>query len=473
MDSSLDMETTGKRSAVNGTAGQDPEPARFIADPLPRPATGTTMPPKGADLGPRAATSPTIQRLAERLAVGEAGALDEFWAALAAAGSPLVEDAPGSENERIVTFVARETDPDVEVVLFANRVTDPEFYDRSVLRALPGTDLRYLSLLARDEWRCQYTLGRAPGAPTPRGLEMVERSIAAGSQVPRETLLRWWGAQGNAAADPFHQRAGRWAESVIAGSWVELPAALPAPVLTRLPDASARLQRLEFASEALGGSRTVWVYTPPAIDESARREPGLLVLTDGEEWARAGVIAALLDGPIAAGELPPLTVVMVAAGDPWRRASDLACSSAFVDALHEELLPALVDGRERFAPERTILGGASLGGLTAAYAAMRLPRRFGLAYSQSGSFWWPTVRSAREEPAWLNRCFAALPRLPLRFRLEAGLHERVLLGATRHLRDVLVAKGYELSYEEVDGGHDRLWWAASLPRGLAALTHDW
>lgn len=48
-----------------------------------------------------------------------------------------------------------------------------------------------------------------------------------------------------------------------------------------------------------------------------------------------------------------------------------------------------------------------------------------------------------------------------------------MLGATRHLRDVLVAKGYELSYEEIDGGHDRLWWAATLQRGLAALTHDW
>lgn len=431
------------------------------------------MPPKGRDLGPRAAVSPAIERLRGRLEAGETAALAEFWESIALTGSPLVEDAPGSPRERIVTFVARETDPDVEVVLFANRVTDPESYDRSVLRPLPGTDLRHLSILARDEWRCQYTIGRAPGALTPRGAEMVERSIAAGSQVPRETLLRWWGAHGNAVADPFQRREGRWAESVTDGSWVELPAAPPAPRMSRLPDASARLERHELVSDALGGNRAVWLYRPPEVDTDARRDRGLLVLTDGEEWARDRVISALLDGPITAGELPPLTVLMVAAGDPWRRVEDLACSSAFVAALHEELLPALVDGRQRFAPERTILGGASLGGLTAAYAAMRLPQRFGLVYSQSGSFWWPTVKDPREEPAWLNRCFAALPKLPLRFRLEVGLHEHVMLGATRHLRDVLVAKGYEISYEEIDGGHDRLWWAASLPRGLAALTHDW
>ncbi len=448
-------------------------------DPIPRPTTGTTLPPKGKDLGPRLAVSPTIERLAARVAAGEVSAAFEFWDSVSAAGTPLLEDAPGSPRERIVTFVARESDPAVEVVLFANRITDPEFYDRSVLRAVPGTDVRYLSILAGDEWRCQYTLGCAPGELSPRGAEMVERSLAAGSQVSREVLEHWWGAQGNAVPDPFQRREGRWAEGLVRGSWVELPAAPAAPRVTLLVDAAARLKRRVFSSAAFGGDREIWLYTPPAVSagaaaRAAEREPGLLVLTDGEEWARDGIIAALLDGPIAAGELPPLTVVMIAAGDMRQRTQDLACSSAFVDALHEELLPALVDGATtRFSADRTILAGASLGGLTAAYGAMRLPQRFGLVYSQSGSFWWPTVTDPREEPAWLNRCFATLPKLPLRFRIEVGLHERVMLAATRHLRDVLVAKGYELSYEEIDGGHDRLSWAATLPRGLAALTHDW
>ncbi|MBX3143534.1 MAG: DUF3327 domain-containing protein [Trueperaceae bacterium] len=363
-------------------------------------------------------------------------------------------------------------------MLFANRVTDPEFYERSVLRplrisGLQGSDLRYLSILVSDEWRCQYTLGCAPCELYERAATMVERSLAAGSQVPRETLLRWWGAQSNAAADPLHQRSGRWAESLVDGSWVDMPAAPPPPVVRSLPDAAERIAHHLFESPALGSARSVWIYTPPRPSGPAKRDPGLLVLTDGEEWVRNDAIAALLDGPIQAGELPPLKVVMIAAGDMKTRTRDLACSEQFVDALHGELLPALVDQGGRHAPDRTILAGASLGGLTAAYGAMRLPERFGLAYSQSGSFWWPTVNDPREEPAWLNRCFAALPRLPLRFRIEVGLHERVMLGATRHLRDVLVAKGYELSYEEIDGGHDRLWWAATLPRGLAALTHDW
>lgn len=431
------------------------------------------MPPKGATGGPRTAQSATLSELARRLATGDVTAEPAFWRMVEETGTPLVEPAPDVPGSSVVTFVARESDPDVEVLLFANRVTEPEYYQRSVLRPLPGSAVRYLSLLASDEWRCQYTLGRAPGTLTETGLEMVRRSLAAGSQVPRATLERWWGAHGNAAADPFHRRQGGWAQAVTDASWVELPGAPPAPRLARLPDAEQRLQRFDFAGSALSGSRDVWLYTPPPAPASDRREPGLLVLTDGQDWAQDGLIAALLDEPIVSGALPPLTAVLVATPLGVTRTRDLACSPTFVDSLHAEVLPWLVDAQRRFPPARTIIAGASLGGLTAAYAAMRLPQRFGNVYSQSGSFWWPTVTDPREEPAWLNRCFAALPRLDIRFRLEVGLHERAILGPTRHLRDVLLAKGYQLSYEEVDGGHDRLWWTAHLVPGLHALTRDW
>lgn len=75
-----------------------------------------------------------------------------------------------------------------------------------------------------------------------------------------------------------------------------------------------------------------------------------------------------------------------------------------------------------------------------------------------------------EEPAWLTRCYAVAPRLSARFRLEVGLQEHGLLGFTRHMRDVLVAKGYEVSYNEFNGGHDRLCWVAGFAAGLQQLT---
>jgi enterochelin esterase family protein len=81
-----------------------------------------------------------------------------------------------------------------------------------------------------------------------------------------------------------------------------------------------------------------------------------------------------------------------------------------------------------------------------------------------------------DEPNWLTRQFIARPRLPIRFYLTAGKDEfdpsgngRGILTTSQHLRDVLLAKGYEVHYNEFYGGHDFLSWRGSLADGLIAL----
>jgi hypothetical protein len=104
--------------------------------------------------------------------------------------------------------------------------------------------------------------------------------------------------------------------------------------------------------------------------------------------------------------------------------------------------------------------------------------------SQSGSFdWKPTGENEWE---WLNRQFAASPRLPLRFSFEAGLLEGTwwwrslpqrdpipqppLLTTNRNLRDTLQSKGYPVHYTEFNGNHGLLNWRGTLASHLIALV---
>jgi enterochelin esterase family protein len=60
--------------------------------------------------------------------------------------------------------------------------------------------------------------------------------------------------------------------------------------------------------------------------------------------------------------------------------------------------------------------------------------------------------------------------------MDAGTDELDLTGqggdilvTNRQLRDVLLAKGYEVHYQEFDGGHDGLSWRATVADGLIQL----
>ena len=47
-----------------------------------------------------------------------------------------------------------------------------------------------------------------------------------------------------------------------------------------------------------------------------------------------------------------------------------------------------------------------------------------------------------------------------------------LLVATRHLRDILISKGYVVSYNEYSGSHEHINWQYSLGEGLIYLLME-
>jgi enterochelin esterase-like enzyme len=131
-------------------------------------------------------------------------------------------------------------------------------------------------------------------------------------------------------------------------------------------------------------------------------------------------------------------------------------------------------------PRQTVIGGSSLGGVAATCAALHHPQTFGNVLSESGAYHRAPAKTSSDsetdyEPYWIVKQFITSRKLPLRFYLDAGTEEfnpafsgSILVG-NQTLRDVLLAKGYEVHFQEFAGGHDYLSWRGTLSDGLLAL----
>ena len=403
-------------------------------------------------------SSPRLAALQDRLKSGDREALDNFWKEITDRGAPMIEAAPDSEHDALVTILWRAREETRNVFVFQ----------------LPGIDKPMARLLDTDLWYKTFRLQK--------GARFVYR-LATNLPDPSEwtSLLRFVNAIRKDPLNPlqFAERANELNPyEVTFFSAVELPTAEPQlwnVVRPTVP--TGRLQRIKFSSKLLNNERTVWVYTPHGFTAN-RKHYGLLVLSDGGLYVNSARVATTLDNLIAAGVIPPLVAVMV---DNPDRFHELACSSEYDDFLTQEVVPwARANYHATDRPEQTIIGGASLGGLAAACVGFKHPEVFGNVLSQSGSFPWKPDEEKDWE--WLTRQFGKSPRLPLRFSLEAGLMENTggappgqpippsLLVANRNLRDALQSKGYSVHYTEFNGNHTLFNWRGTLANHLIALV---
>jgi len=288
-------------------------------------------------------------------------------------------------------------------------------------------------------------------------------------------------------ADPLNPHRTCAADAPLKGckSTVELPDAPPQPWIVRSASVPAgRVVRDALTSTRLKNRRPVFVYTPAGYD-SRKGDNALLIVFDGSAYLSAVPTPTILDNLIGAGRIPPTVALFIDNPDPTQRAVELTPNPDLPEFLVSELLPWL-RARYRVTDDsrRTVVAGASFGGLAATYVAFRHPERFGNVLCQSGDFSWSPdhihamgrLADATTETGWMAKQFIRRPKLPLRFYLDAGTFEAdqygtggMVLETTRHLRDVLLAKGYEVHYQQFVGDHDALSWRGTLADGLIAL----
>ena len=403
----------------------------------------------------KAIGSPRLLALQRELENGQSEALERFWSEISNTGSPLVERIASDSEDLLVTFLWRTRGENQYIAVFPFARPNPLPH---LMSHLPGTDLWYKSYLLRSDSRFEYQIS-------------VNDSIAPfASDYPADkggwiAALQPDPLNPNRFTTPVDQddpKKARYSDSI-----VELSGA-PAQPFVRLRSSTPKgqVQLLRYESKWLRNTRRLWIYTPPGYKRSGQRLP-LLLLFDGWEYTESIPTSTILDNMISDGVIPPLVAVMV---DQVDRFNELAQNPEFSDFISVELMPWV---RRNYDvandSRRSIIGGVSLGGLAAAYTAMRHPETFGNVLSQSGSF-----QLTPEGKMGLIRQFVEKPKVPVRFYLEAGLLETgdspSLLHANRHLRDVLEAKGYLVYYSEFNGRHDDICWRGSFSTGLISLV---
>jgi enterochelin esterase-like enzyme len=410
-------------------------------------------------LQPRALDqSPMMKDLRRRIAAGRWNA-ETFWADVAKKGTPIVEQGE-DRRYQIVTFLwrARKETRNVSVIgtFMKAALAEP-------MHHLAGSDVWYRTFRIPAGARFSYFL--SPNAPL----------IFDGPEAAQQFATL--------QADPLNPH--RWmcaadADIYQCQSRAELSGAAPQPwVAERATVAKGTLTQREISSRLLGNTRpvTVYVSSGAACD---RERCVLLVVFDGPQYLSLVPTPIILDNLRAEGKIPSVVAIFVS---NVNRSRELAGNDAFASFVATELIPW---GQTHYhsgkAAADVVVAGSSFGGLAAALVALRHPSVVGNVLSQSGNFAWAPNRAvgpdldATSEGGWLINEYVNAPKQPVRFYLDAGVFEAdrfvtagAILESTRHLRDVLRAKGYAVTFAQFTGGHDYLSWRGTFADGLIAL----
>lgn len=386
-----------------------------------------------------------------------------WWQAQQSQGIPRIELADDGQCQ--VTFFWRDPQGDEtqsstqRVWINITGVTDHHQRrpPQSLMR-VAGTNVWYWQTSLPANWRGSYCLMPDDQATDFTGIAEMS------------TLRNWWRDKfPTAQADPLNSLRGWSGGRGMGVSPLHLPRAPDQQLWQAVDNGTAptlELQQQQWDSTLLGNSRKVWIYTTGAANPAQRP---LAIMLDGQFWAHSMPIAGPLQQLTDAGSLPPAVYLFIDIIDREHRSRELPCNAQFWQAIQQELLPQIAQSTPyRQQADSTIVAGQSFGGLASVFAALHWPETFGNALSLSGSFWWPE----RGNPhGWLLQALDSglAPRQPLRFWLEAGKREGLILQANQQLQQQLSAAGYQVNYLPVEGGHDALCWRGGLLNGLKVL----
>ncbi|MFJ9548276.1 alpha/beta fold hydrolase [Streptomyces erythrochromogenes] len=314
------------------------------------------------------------------------------------------------------------------------------------------------------------------GSPASIGFESWSEPVALGrwgdtdcwyAEVRMPARLRvtyQFLADGAAFADPFNPLGAGGDRSIAATP--DASAQPYWPVLGAGGDHVLPLPRtrVRWTSERLGGRRTVRVH--PAGGGGP-----VVLLLDGDDWLYLHPAMTAFDAAVAAGEMPPVTLVFLPTRD---REAEFGCRPGLWEAVRDELLPLVAETGLPAGPDRLVVAGQSLGGLSAMYAALEFPDLVSRVACQSPSFWWAPGAADLADPLAGPPGGAVAARLRervdlsgLRVAFDVGEHETRMLPHCALVETLAAQAGATVRVSRSPSAHDRASWRHALLRDVA------
>jgi len=231
----------------------------------------------------------------------------------------------------------------------------------------------------------------------------------------------------------------------------------------------------EIASDILGYSRRINVYTPPEYNP-AEKYPSL-VLLDGTDFLKYSKVNTILDNLIQTKTIKPIIAILVDAGmkdGQTTRYEEYPLNHDFANSLVNEVIP-FVNERYPLSEINTdyVISGFSYGGLAAIYVAFEYPDKIKHVLSLSGSVHYG---KDDEHELMIKRIAFTEPR-DIVMKLNVGKLEGEYhwnspawanqLVSHRHLVTILKMKGYDFTYQEYAGDHSAASWIEPFVQGIS------
>ena len=220
-----------------------------------------------------------------------------------------------------------------------------------------------------------------------------------------------------------------------------------------------------FKSEILKNYRTVWIQKSNSI-----AQPTCIFFLDGELYLKMGTEEIIANYQNANRSI---IACFISSLDRQTRFRENACYFPFAQFISDELIPWFEnESKCTINPEKSIICGLSLTGLTSAFIGMVLPKYFRKILSQSGAFWWNNERlidQVKSSNLYRSSFYLCVGNKEKQININhyPGFFQTISqLDSNRRMRDLLISKDALMAYEEVDGSHSLDTWKRTLPGAL-------